>query len=56
MSAYEQMMSQATLKGVRKGRLEGKLEDAKMMKLDGLPVEAIQRYTGLSKEEIEAIR
>ena len=64
MSAYEQMMSQATLKGVQKGKLEGrregklegKLEDAKMMKLDGLPVEAIQRYTGLSKEEIEAIK
>lgn len=35
---------------------EGKLEIAKSMLEDNLALEAIARYTGLSKEEIEKLR
>jgi len=38
-----------------KGKLEGKLEDARLMKEDGIPVEKISKYTGLSIEEISRI-
>jgi len=34
---------------------EGKLDVAKVMKADGLSVETIQKYTGLSPEEIEKL-
>jgi predicted transposase/invertase (TIGR01784 family) len=38
------------------GKLEGKLETAKSMLKDGLPVETISKYTGLSIEEIELLK
>ena len=38
-----------------KGRAKGKAEDVKAMKADGLPIEKIMQYTGLTAEQIEAI-
>ena len=39
--------------GRQKGRVEEKFVIARGMKADGLPVETIAKYTGLSAEEIE---
>ena len=36
-----------------KGKIEGKIETARKMKEDGLSVEVISKYTGLSRDEIE---
>ena len=44
------------LEGRLEGKLEGKLEIAKSMLEDNLALEAITRYTGLPKEEIEKLR
>ena len=42
--------------GMKEGRNEGikdeKLTTAKKMKVDGLPIEDIIKYTGLSEQEI----
>lgn len=37
------------------GKIEGKIETAKMMKAEGEPIEKIIRYTGLSKDEINKL-
>lgn len=37
------------------GRLEGRLETARKMKADGLPIDAIGKYTGLSRNEIDKL-
>ena len=37
-----------------KGRIDGKLEDAKSMKDENIPIETIARITGLKVEQIEA--
>ena len=39
-------------KGLAKGRAEGRLEIARNMKADGMSIELIQKYSGLSPEEI----
>ena len=41
--------------GEAKGKAEGKAEMAKAMKADGVPVEAIVKYSGLSEAEIKAL-
>ena len=41
--------------GIRKGIKEGKLETAKQMLFDGLSVETIAKYTGLTEEEINIL-
>jgi predicted transposase/invertase (TIGR01784 family) len=41
--------------GEERGKLEEKREIARKMKRDGLSVEAISNYTGLSKDEIESL-
>ena len=43
----------AYLEGREEGRVEEKLAIARGMKSDGLSVETIAKYTGLSAEEIE---
>lgn len=47
------------LEGIAEGRLEGQLEGqlgiARTMKNDGVPVDVIAKYTGLSKESIEGL-
>ena len=39
-------------KGRAEGRTEGRLEIARNMKADGMSIELIQKYSGLSPEEI----
>ncbi|MCP5047655.1 MAG: hypothetical protein GY940_10820, partial [bacterium] len=38
-----------------KGKKEGKLEMAKVLKKDGIPIDSIIKASGLSKEEIEKL-
>ena len=38
-----------------KGRLEDIVKAARSMKADGMPVEKIEKYTGLTAEEIETL-
>lgn len=42
-------------KGMEIGRKQANIETARNMKADGLPVDFIVKYTGLTAEEIEAI-
>ena len=57
-------MEQGFEKGCEVGRAEGRaegitsqrLETARSMLVDGLPLEKIMRYTGLSKEEIDKLQ
>ena len=42
-------------KGIQKGREEERLMMARAMKEDGHPIEMITKYTGLTKEQIEAL-
>ena len=46
-------------KGRAEGKAEGKAEEkyaiARGMKADGMPVEAIAKYTGLTVDEIEKL-
>ena len=42
-------------KGMEIGRRQAKSETARNMKADGLPVDFIVKYTGLTAEEIEAL-
>ncbi len=41
--------------GKEKWMKEGKLETAKRMLHDGLPIESIAKYTGLTEDEIKAL-
>ena len=45
----------AVRQGRAAGKAEGKAEVAKAMLKDGLPLEKVMAYTGLSKEEAEAL-
>ncbi len=51
----EQGEQKGIRKGIQKGRVEERLETAKKMKKDNLPIEMILKYTGLSSKEIEAL-
>ncbi len=41
--------------GIEKGAKETKRENARRMKADGMTVELIAKYTGLTTEEIEGL-
>lgn len=45
----------AEKKGEKRGEKKGKLEMGRLMKTDGEPIEKIMKYTGLTKDEIEAL-
>lgn len=51
----EQGMQQGLAVGIEKGIEKGKLDTAQAMKADGIPMETIGRYTGLSQKQIEAL-
>ena len=57
--SFRETEQNAQLRAREEGRTEGErqktLEIAKSMKADGLPLEVIVKYTGLSKSEIESI-
>ena len=42
-------------KGLEKGREEEKFSMARRMKADGLPIETIAKYTGLTVDEVNAL-
>lgn len=53
---FERMdQNQRMYEARRDGKIEAKLEDAKKMLEEGLPIEMIMRITGLTKEEIASI-
>jgi predicted transposase/invertase (TIGR01784 family) len=39
----------------KQGKAEGKVEDAKAMLADNMPIERVSKYTGLTPEEIAAL-
>ena len=45
-------LAEGRAEGLAKGRAEGRLEIARNMKADGMSIELIQKYSGLSPEEI----
>lgn len=53
----EKLMAQeeARAEGLAEGEAKGKAEMARRMKADGVPVEAIVKYSGLSEAEIKAL-
>lgn len=51
----EEGMEKGMEKGLEKGHEEEKNQIARKMKSDGLPIDIISKYTGLSVEEIERI-
>ena len=54
-SAPERSYKAGLKEGEAKGLKEGKLETARQMKSDGIAVETIAKYTGLSADEIAAL-
>ena len=48
-------MNTAIRMGREEGRAEGRAEIAREMILDGVPVDKITQYTGLSVEEVNAL-
>lgn len=44
-----------SLEFVRQQKLEGKLETARQMLADGVPLDRIHKYTGLSIKELKAL-
>ena len=52
---YESGLAASHAKGKEEGRTEGKLEDARGMKAENIPVETIVKITGLTTEQVEAL-
>ena len=56
ISAYETAINKGLAEGVAKGRSEGlsegRINIARRMLMDGEPIDKVNRYTGLSQEEI----
>jgi predicted transposase/invertase (TIGR01784 family) len=50
--AEEEGMERGVAKGRMEGKVEGILQTAKKMKDDGLSIDAIQKYTGLTVDDI----
>ena len=51
----EEGLAEGRAEGEAKGKAEGKAEMARSMKADGVPLEAIVKYSGLSEKEIKAL-
>ena len=54
--AIEQGLQQGREQGLQQGREEERIDIAKGMLADGMPVESIAKYTGLTAEEIKALK
>ena len=48
----EEGLAEGLAEGREEGRVEERLETARRMRSDGLSMEMVVRYTGLSEEEI----
>lgn len=53
--SYKAGLKDGEAKGKEAGLREGKLETARQMKADGLPVETIAKYTNLAVDDIKAL-
>ena len=51
----EEGLAEGKAEGLAEGKAEASRENAKKMKADGVPVELIAKYTGLSPEEIKGL-
>lgn len=51
----EKAKSESEHKGEQKGELKAKREMARQMKADGMPLDSISKYTGLSLKEVEQL-
>ena len=51
-----QLRAEGRAEGRTEGRAESLIEFARKMLADGEPIEKIIRYTGLTREEVEALR
>ena len=49
------VMKNERAEGIEEGERKSKMAIAKQMKADGLPMDMIQKYTGLTTEEIDAL-
>jgi predicted transposase/invertase (TIGR01784 family) len=49
-------MEEGELRGLLKGELKGKLDDARAMLADGLPLDKVIKYTGLSVADLESMK
>jgi predicted transposase/invertase (TIGR01784 family) len=58
-SAHEKGWGKGRIEGItigeKRGEMREKLETARKMKADGLGLEQIARYSGLSRREIEGL-
>ena len=52
---YESGINTAHDKGMEEGRTEGKMEDARGMKAENIPLETIVKITGLTPEQVAAL-
>lgn len=55
-AGFREGMEKGMEKGLQKGTQKGKLEDALEMLKDGVAVEKIAKYTGLSPDMITALK
>ncbi len=55
ISSEKTLMEAALKEGEIKGKIEGKIEMAKSMKNENIPVDIISKISGLTKEEIEKL-
>lgn len=51
----EEGLAEGREEGREKGRVEERIETARRMLSDGLSIEMVVRYTGLSEEEINSL-
>ena len=51
----EEGLAEGLAEGREEGRVEERLETARRMRSDGLSMEMVVRYTGLSEEEINKL-
>ena len=58
MAEYNRLVSEHNFfeDGKKEGKIEGKIEIAKKMLKEKVPIEMIEKFTELSKEEIEKIK
>ena len=54
-SAKFEGLVEGRMEGKIEGKIEGKLEIARTMKIDGMSIDVIAKYTGISPAEIEAL-
>lgn len=55
MEGHAEGRAEGRAEGLKEGRTEGLLDTARRMKSDGVPEELIEKYTGLSAEDIEKL-